>query len=442
MRIGVVATSVVAACQFSAGRLPSDGNTDAASPDAGMCASLESECVGDSLRVCTALGVPPTDFPCGWGCLSGQTPHCAHVIPSGSGGVDGNGVRASDVAPDGLSDVTLPDGIIFDGDFGRVGTLGNANLFHGPQPGIENGVDFQNRGPISMFRFKSLRIAGGVSLIGKRPIAIVADGAITINGLINAQNACTQSSAGPGGYDGGSASGQDGSQPAGTMGGGSGAPASSGGGGAGHGTAGGSGAAAKGGMPYGDLAITTLVGGAGGGAGGGGANFGRGGGGGGALQLVSNTRIVITAGGINASGCGGNAGTGANDSGGGGGAGGTILIEAPSVDIAGTLAANGGGGGGGGGNKSTPGGNGTLGRTPATAGQGDGNDEQGGTGGAGSTAPMAGGSGSNPGGGGGAVGRIRINTRSGTGAALTNATLSPGPNDPSTTFSTGTAVAQ
>lgn len=436
--------SIAAACKFSHGVLPGDGGSDSdALPDAGMCATLSTECIGDVLRVCTAIGMPATDFPCGWGCISDDPPHCAHIIPSGSGGVATNGVLPSDVAGDGLEDTTLGDGVMIDGDNGRIGTLGSENQHHGPQTGIENGIDFQLRGPIAMFRFKSLKITGTVSLIGSRPIALVADGDITIDGIIDARGSCLLSNPGPGGYGGGSAQGQPGLTPPDTSGGGEGAASDSGGGGGGHGTRGGNGEDADGGSAYGDPVITTLVGGAGGGAGGGGVNFGRGGGGGGAVQLISNAQVTIAAGGgINAGGCGGKPGSGNNDSGGGGGAGGTILIEAPAVTVAGALAVNGGGGGGGGGNQARAGDNGSLDRMPASAGRGDAADERGGSGAAGAMGPGDGAEGSNPGGGGGAIGRIRINTRGGTGATLTGATLSPGPDDPNTTFSAGSAVAQ
>jgi hypothetical protein len=437
-----MATSIAAACQFSHGVLPPDGNGSNVPPDSGPCTALVTECVGDTLRVCTAVGMPATDYPCGWGCVADNPPHCAHLVPSGSGGVAGNGVMPSDVAGDGLADITLGDGIVIDGDNGRIGTLQDADQLHGPAPGIENGIDFQFRGPVAMFRFKSLTVTGTVSLIGIRPIALVSDGDITINGVIDARGGCATFNPGPGGFAGGSAAGQDGSTPTDTLGGGDGAASDSGGGGGAYGTAGGRGEDASGGMPYGDAAISVLVGGAGGGAGGGGGNFGRGGGGGGALQLISNTKVVVATGGINAGGCGGKAGTGNNDSGGGGGAGGAILIEAPAVSVAGALAVNGGGGGGGGGGNAEPGSNGTLDRMPAAAGRGDTNDENGGSGAAGGTGAGSGGEGSTPGGGGGGLGRIRINTRDNAGATLTGATLSPAPDDPQTTFSTGSANAQ
>jgi hypothetical protein len=427
-----------AACKFTHGEVPPDGKGSNTPPDGGMCTALTTECVGDTLRYCMEIGGSAMDIPCGWGCEAGSAAHCMHVVPSGSGGVEMNGVTPADVAGDMLMPATLVDGEMLDGDFGRIGLTNDANKHHGPAEGIENGIDFRFRGPISMWRFASLTINGTITLIGARPIALVSDGAVTINGIIDARSLCTTYFAGPGGYNGGSGSGSDGAEPPSTSGGGDGASAATtGGGGGAHGAAGGSGKAVAGGELYGDPEISVLRGGAGGGAGEGGGNFGRGGGGGGALQIVSNTKIDIVTGGINAGGCGGKPGTGNSDSGGGGGAGGTILLEAPIITINGVLAANGGGGGGGGGAAATAGSAGLLGVMVAPGGAGQATDEQGGKGGASGVAAEPGGVGANPGGGGGGIGRIRINTRGGSGAMITGATLSPGSTD--SQFSSGSA---
>jgi hypothetical protein len=437
MRSGVVATSVVAACQFSHGEYPGDsGGRPDTPPDAGMCAKVSKECINDTLRECVMVGSAAVDTQCGWGCLMSDPPRCAQVVPSGSGGTTMNGVLVGDVTGTGLSDVTLTDGFSLNSDNGQIGTLAQPNALHTGNAGTEMGIDFEFRGPISVFRFKQLTIAGTVTLIGSRPVAIVSDGPVLIMGTLDARGICSSNIAGPGGFNGGGVAGQDGSAPANTSGAGSGAPdATTGGGGGGHGGHGGDGDSAAGGGPYGDPAILALLGGAGGGAGNGGVNFGRGGGGGGAVQIISNVRISVSSGGINAGGCGGKAGTGGNDSGGGGGAGGAILLEAPLVNGGGTLAANGGGGGGGGGGAATPGKAGTLDAVPALGGSGNTPaDEYGGSGAAGSMAAGSGGSGNNPGGGGGGIGRIRLNTRGGSGDMLTG-TISP-------TQSTGSATTQ
>lgn len=436
MRSGVVATSIVAACQFSHGEYPGDsGGPPDAPPDAGMCAKISTECIGDTLRKCTMVGSAAVDTPCGWGCLMSDPPRCAQIVPAGSGGNAANGVAIGDVSGMGLSDVTLTDGFQLNSDNGQIGTLASPNALHTGNAGTEMGIDFEFRGPISVFRFKQLSITGTVTLIGSRPVALVSDGPVLLMGILDARGICSSNIAGPGGFNGGGVAAQDGLAPATTMGGGSGAPtATTGGGGGAYASAGGSGDSAAGGLPWGNPEIATLVGGAGGGAGNGGGMFGRGGGGGGAVQIISNTRIVVSSGGVNAGGCGGRNGQGNADSGGGGGAGGAILLEAPTVTVNAALAANGGGGGGGGGGGSKAGSAGTLDDVPALGGVGAATDEFGGSGATGSMAAGVGGAGTNPGGGGGGVGRIRINTRGGSGAAL-QGTVSP-------TASTGSATTQ
>jgi hypothetical protein len=448
MRFASVTLGIVTACKFTHGQRATDGGViDVVDgpPDAGKCMGASKECLGDTLRECAGSGSDAIDTMCNWGCLTGMgAPHCAQVVPAGSGNTMGNGVKVTDVESTDLLDVTLTDATI-DGDDGQVGTSGDANFYHGGNTGIEKGIDFQFRGDVSMFRFKSVTINNTLKLVGLRPIAIVADGPIVINGVIDGRGPCTTNLAGPGGYVGGNSQGVDGAEPTSTSGGGQGASsAANSGGGGGYGTAGGSGDGRAGGTPYGDAIITKLLGGAGGGAGDGGGSFGKGGGGGGAVQFVSNTRLVVMTGGVNAGGCGGQPGTGANDSGGGGGAGGTILIEAPIVIINGALAVNGGGGGGGGGGGAMAGGSGSLDRTPAPGGHGQANegDQDGGAGAAGSAGAGSGSSsGTNPGGGGGGLGRIRINTKSGS-ADIGSAVLSPSPTDPSTTCTIDKAKTQ
>jgi hypothetical protein len=141
------------------------------------------------------------------------------------------------------------------------------------------------------------------------------------------------------------------------------------------------------------------------GSAGGSAFGGNGGSGGGFLQLVAGRRITIAAGGKVTS-----AGLGGWPDGGGGGSGGGLLLEAPVVQIAGAVAANGGGGAGA---RFGINARGEDGRGDATAAAG-GTDvikPAGGNGGAGaSTMGIDGNPDSQTGGGGGAAGRIRINS--------------------------------
>ena len=185
-----------------------------------------------------------------------------------------------------------------------------------------------------------------------------------------------------------------------------------GGGGGGYGTAGAKGAGitlvasqVPGGSATGNPTLVPLRGGCWGGA----TAYGSGGNGGGAIQITSGTKITIPAGGaVGAPGYGGYLN-------GGGGAGGGILLEAPTVTIAGGAYANGGSGGCGAftGSFSS---NGDLTTTPAPGGPCD-NGQYGGNGAAGTTPPQDGpnlanvaGTKQYAGGGGGAVGRIRVNT--------------------------------
>lgn len=152
--------------------------------------------------------------------------------------------------------------------------------------------------------------------------------------------------------------------------------------------------------------------------------------GGGALQVSSRTKITVTvAGVVDAGGGGGQFFL----VGGGGGSGGGILLEAAVVAVGGTLAANGGGG-------ACSVAAGEDGRTTPRPGSASGlaalggacSDPSQGTGGNGGTkdaGPRAGGNATGSsttigGAGGGSVGRIRVNTRSGT-FTPTGALISP-----------------
>ncbi|HET7505184.1 MAG TPA: hypothetical protein VFK02_29400 [Kofleriaceae bacterium] len=169
--------------------------------------------------------------------------------------------------------------------------------------------------------------------------------------------------------------------------------------------------------------ITVLRGGCRGQAGGdestdvGAGNGGSGGHSGGALYLVARQSITIP-GTIRATGARGEGGQ-TQSGGGGGGSGGLVVIEAPTITVAGQISANGGGGGQGGGRVGTtdftgqPGTDGALGATPATGGFGANNNDvrfsTGGAGGAGTTGATAGTvSIVGGGGGGGAAGVIKL----------------------------------
>jgi hypothetical protein len=297
----------------------------------------------------------------------------------------------------------------------------------GPEPEIDGSLGAQNCAPgaatsmttaqvgggeIAIFIVNRLTIADGtrVRLVGHTPIAIVALGEVEIAGEILANGIGTAAFAGGGG---GNSAGPGG-------GGNSTATASAGGAGyCGRGGLGGGTPGGASGASYGNPTITPLVGGSSGG--GGDTLHGEGGGGGSALQIVSLKSIHIAATGIIQAG-----GQGGIYYGSGGGSGGSILLEAPSITVDGTLASNGGAGAGTG---LDDGQNGQPSASTAFSDLGHLEGNPGGNGAAnvnvdGKPAPVpASGVG---GGGGGAVGRIRLNTASGAATIGATGVISPG----------------
>jgi hypothetical protein len=281
--------------------------------------------------------------------------------------------------------------------------------------------------------FESIDIPDGcrITVTGSRPLALLSKGDVTIAGTIDAT--AVGSTAGPGGYDGGT----DGFPGDGQGGGGAGGSflqfQESGGGGGGHaepGGAGGDTAGAAGGVAGAKVEndeLVTLIGGSGGGSGGtadASAIPGAGGGGGGAIMVGSLTSIAIAiTGGINVGGGGGQGGT-TEEAGGGGGSGGAILLSAPTIAVSGTLAANGGGGGGADNGVPLDGEDGQLGNQAAPPGQ------FGGAGGAGTSIhgnPGTNSGNTHGGGGGGACGLIRIEHLMSPEPTFPGAVISPDP---------------
>jgi hypothetical protein len=433
MRAAIVAAAIFAACQFTHGVNPNAPPPDGKPPpDGGPCKDVSVTCADSTtLRTCTMIGSDYQDTTCTWGCSTTGAAHCAGLVPSG-GGVTSGDVMAGTFTGLMATTIGTPSSYIVDGTDGRIGTMFNSRQFRLDGTGTINGIDFELRGNVAVFRFASLAVSGPVTLVGPHPIAFVADGPIDIEDVIDArgpgcQNGTAGTNAGPGGFDGGPAQ-TDASGSGAGHGGGNNDDA---GGGGGYGGMGGVGHNGKmGGMMFGDATISVLVG---GGGGGGGKDSGGGGGGGGALQLISNAMVTIGApGGINAGGCGGHSGGGGSHSGGGGGgAGGTILIEAVTIAISGALAVNGGGGGG----NNAGGSAGTLDRNAGTGGDG------GGTGAAANTSDGMAGAGNGAAGGGG-IGRMRLNTLSGS-ASVDPASQAMSPNlSDATTCTQGVAVTQ
>ena len=275
---------------------------------------------------------------------------------------------------------------------------------------------------IAVFTACSFRVESTTVLrvTGNNPVALVGLDGIDILGTVTAAPNSLGEAVG-GGYQP-PASGK-GLGP----GGGGGSTSTSSPGGAGYCGVGGAGGASSGtpqagGVAYGNAELVPLLGGSSGGAGSGG------GPGGGALHLISGSRVTIAPTGVvHVGGGGANAESGA-------GSGGAILIEAPSVDMGGVLAANGGSGGGG---WTDYGANATPDATPAPGG-GQGTDSPGGNGGAGTMINGSNGvygtTNGRAAGGGGAVGRIRINSEAG--RAKITGTISPATSTPCSTSGT------
>lgn len=275
---------------------------------------------------------------------------------------------------------------------------------------------------------------------GQRPLILLANGRVEINGTIRARASATNGAWGGGApavstgdhvgftpWLGGNGGGGKGDSTVTGLGAGGGAFCGPGGHGSG---VGGAVVPASGGTPYGDATLVPLVGGSSGGSAVGGyattANHG-----GGALQIVSGDTIQLGQLGIIDMGGGFPDSPGKSVSGGGGGSGGAILLEAPFVNVLGVLAANGGGGGGG---YLEHGDAANASATPAAGG---------GLGGVGAAGVSIMGGDASPytgtqyaGGGGGGAGRIRINV--GCGGSLTvdpAAVISPAQS--TSCFSTG-----
>jgi hypothetical protein len=396
--------------------LPADGPS--------LCSGQSTMCSADTstLITCPASGQMATSTPCSWGCVaSGSAAHCGALQPTGGAVTGGDFVG-------GAMDGSLAT-VVVDTDQGKIGGM--------------TWPWFHTHNNVGIFSFGNLVIGGGVTFVGSNAVAFVANGDITIDGVVDARGSgCTNGGAdrvaGPGGSTGASPA-QTG---AGSGSGGEAGDDSAGGGGGGYGGAGGSGGyftdstqAGAAGTSWGSAPISVLAGGGGGGAASD-PNGGPGGGGGGAIQFVSNTTIKLGSnGGINAGGCGGVAANGTHG-GGGGGAGGAIVLEAPTLTIAGKIAANGGGGGGGDTPGATDGSAGKLGSGAAAGGAGHNasGDEDGGSGGANATfaGATAGNGGGHGGGGGGGVGRIRLNSRQGSATTTlsTGFVISPDPSAP------------
>jgi hypothetical protein len=367
-----------------------DAGADTASPDARIDApdACSARCTTAGLDVCGEITACPL------GCVATPSPHCAEMVISN---VD-EALAALVVGPD----VTCAGTELIDTSacsWSHTGVSGGA---------VSQG-DGSDAPEVCLFYVRSLTIPASARLeaTGSRPLAIVAETTIRIDGELSVDSvqAGTLYRPGAGAGTGGNAG----------LGGVRVMTLDSGGGGGGFGGGGGTGgdvmpgvAGGAGGAPAPSV-LVPLVGGASGGDATSGSGVTPGAPGGGALQLGARVSILIT-GYVGASGAGGlGASAGAGT---GGGSGGGILMEAPTVEVTGQLNVAGGGGASGACFGTGQSGRDGADRTDRPPGGGGacGTGGRGGDGaGASSVSGDAGGSSTNNGGGGGGgAGRVRV----------------------------------
>jgi len=421
-----------------------------------VCTAGASSCSGSTLVTCPD-GTAEVMTACPLGCSTSGGAHCNVIHPRAP-------VTTGDFDATGLVPVTLSSAIYIGTDNGQIGPNGtplrqpnnDVNTYE-----VHQGIGFRvaaipgSTVKMGIYTFKSLTVSAGVvvNVYGSNAVALVASGDVAIDGEIDVTCAGNYNLsvlggtphpyvAGPGGGAGGQPNVPSVGFGTGGVGGVNADNAHiAGGGGGAYGDVGGSGGAmgpaAPGGASgptYGDAMLTTLFGGSGGGAGGQGGNVtvSVGGGGGGLVLVVSMGTVTLgsgnAAGGVNAGGCGGT--TAAGVGGGAGGSGGAILVQAVAVHVAanGVLAANGGSGAAGNAaaGAATDGKAGAFGSAVATGGQ-TGGGADGGNGGAATptNGTNGGGAAGSGGGAGGGVGRIRVESQSGSATVDSGGVTSP-----------------
>lgn len=426
-------------------------------PDPGVCTANEFvACEGSIVRTCNATGDGTTTQDCSAAGCNANAKRCNQCVPNADSCVAGTN-EIHHCGPDGLpagQDTCqrgciaapsahcaylepryLPD--ICD----TVAAMPNFTVDHiasfdtALDTNCNGGVVNQDGGPaICVVRYDSIDITatGILTVSGVRALALVADIAVTIDGVLDV--GAKGLVIGPGGSTvlSGALAGSDG------------------GGGAGFATAGGTGGSATtdgggglgGGKATDPSLVTVLIGGTSPNAGLQSANPPRPGGGGGAATLIACRGMVSVSGTIDAGGGGGSGGAGglfagALFAGTGGGSGGNVVLQGLSIVVTGQVFANGGGGGAGlfmpspgviqAGGAGTNGTRSTT--TAATGGVPPGTAGTGGAGGRQGTAPGFGFHPSAatglPGGGGGSVGFFQTYTPSGVTPQLTPLAASP-----------------
>ncbi|MDX2090605.1 MAG: hypothetical protein SFX73_22285 [Kofleriaceae bacterium] len=377
-------------------------------------------CSGANEITCDGQGNITNTKACALGC-DGTSGQCSKVAPS-------NDLAQFLDDAEEAQDLILSGQATIDTDAGSVTDQSGARS---PLTStVTTGV------PVGIFviKVKAFTTGGSITVQGSRALAIVASGDVTIghNLSVSARNevngpgalpndtTCTGKAPSAGNNEGKAGGGGGGFGTAGGRGGNGGSPSVNGG---------------NGGGAAGTVELTPLRGGCpGGNTNPATANYFPGAGGG-AIQVVSATSITVTQNGsISANGTGARGPVGPlfclADTpcgyGMGGGSGGAILLEAPSITVAGGLYANGGGG------TCSTYGSASSGANSATPASGQTCSGQTGNGGAGAAGAIGAQPGVNKngldavgGGGGGGAGRIRINLPTGQTFTPTG-TISPG----------------
>lgn len=314
---------VLASCTVANPRKYLDGAVDDGPVVSRCTANQALRCDGTNLVSCNADGTGEVSESCALGCNSTER-RCANLAPS-------NALALMLDQANGQPDFDLGDSATINTDSGDV-------IVDGKAIAVKSEAMAQSGAPtIRVFVVRSLT-AKNVAVSGTNAFAVVTSGDINIAGTFQAS--AQEIAPGAGAFNDGSCKGQDGiNNDSGN--------AHGGAGGGGFGSPGGSGNSANsegrgfarganGGTTTGNASLVPLRGGCDGGGRRGNVS-GSGGGGGGAIQLVSQTKIVVSQGGKVAA----NGGPGIS-----GGSGGGILFEAPTVDVAGSVVANGAGGSG------------------------------------------------------------------------------------------------
>jgi hypothetical protein len=427
-----------------------------ADPDrCNVCVPSSVTCSGNDLVTCAADGSSSSSTTCNYGCNAVANPDRCNVCTpdeyscSGSDlircAADGSGTSVVETCSLGcvaqagvtaahcryISPQYIPN--ICDTPATTASRTFTAAFTTTDSAFCTGGVIPQTGGAeLCIIRYGTISITGAaVAITGSRVPVFVADGNLTVSGVIDV--GATGTASGPGG--GAVSSGTLGSGFGSTLRGGGGAGYRHMGGNGGSTTAAGGGN--SGGGTFDPTTLLALVGGTKNPSPGlGDFNTPNGGGGGGALMLVSCKGTVTVSGTLDSNGGGGEPGWDAiigsgieYYAGACGGTGGYVVIQANTVSVTNTakIYANGGGGGGGAIGNDTPGTDGTDGQRSTTYANGGSGLGAGGRGGTGGAAPTAGGAGSSPGGGGGAAGRFQVYApTAGSSVTLTPLEASPG----------------